>query len=83
MSKSETTIITKTADGLNIHVGDTILANGEKFVVTDEPYLPDDLDGDSAIDDCYTTGEFIIPVNNGGAIYESEVTAVYTASNKS
>lgn len=58
---------------MNIKVGDTIIANGEKFTVTDEPYIPDDLDNDSAVDEFYTEGEYIIPVDNGGAIYESEV----------
>ena len=58
---------------MNIKVGDTIFANGENFLVTDEPYIPDDLEGDSAIDETYCEGEYIIPVNSGGAIYESEV----------
>ena len=61
---------------MHIKVGDTIFANGEKFLVTGEPYIPDDLDGDSAIDETYCEGEYIIPVNSGGAIYESEVVEI-------
>ena len=57
---------------MKIQIGNTILANGERFVVTAEPYVPEDLE-DSAIDETYTIGEYIIPVNDGGAIYESEV----------
>lgn len=58
---------------LNIEIGDMILANGEKFLVTAKPYIPDDIETDSAIDSDYIDGEYVIPVDSGGAIYESEI----------
>lgn len=48
---------------MEVKIGDTILANGEKFVVTGEPYIPEDLE-DSAIDKDYTIGEYIIPAES-------------------
>lgn len=65
---------------MEIKVGDTIRANEQTFLVTDEPYIPDGLDGDSAIDETYCKGEYIIPVDSGSAIYESEVADVISSS---
>jgi len=65
---------------MDIKVGDIIRANGHKFVVTGEPYIPSDLDEDSAVDKEYCKDEYIIPVDNGGAVYESEVMEISPSS---
>lgn len=45
------------------------------YEVTAEPYIPneEDLEWDSAIDENYVLGEYVIPVDSGGAVYENEV----------
>lgn len=60
---------------MDIKIGDKILANGQTFVVTGKPYIPDaeELHDDDAIDETYKVGEYVIPVDNASAIYESEV----------
>ena len=63
---------------MDIQVGDIIYANGYEHVVTSEPYIPneEDLKFDSAIDENYIQGEYVIPVDSGGIIYESEIDRV-------
>ena len=58
------------------NIGDKIQAYGEIYTVSAEPYRianKDDVNDDSAVDDEYILGEYIIPVDNGGIIYEHEI----------